>query len=563
MRHQSCILCVAISLVMVSFLLFGSLIPLTAQEQPVMRAASLSVADIQGTAQIFSRVEQEKQKDRSRVLGTTAPENWQPLRPAATIQEGDQLRTGPDSTLELKLNDGTVLSLTGDSLVVVERLRSRRVDEPQKTELFLERGTIKTRQPTQILGQTLQIIRTENGRINTQLGEVEVHRPFLLTQNTGGNNKTNVNVLRGSSEILASGQGQMDVRSLLKPDTCLSEDGVQFFLKQAQASVRLSRLIEQNGFRATASQPFEFLVATEGAVNKVSMMTHQSKGEIDLDGLPVVDLTPNSSVRVTLHSLLTAGIETSDVTVKLACDDDASKGINDFGIQAMSGGVTILRTGEEAGETTPSRGTAQGALAQPTATPATPPSGLVDTIRETTPTPTPTPTPEPDDDDDDVVDDDVPIPPLPPAPRPGQLTQTDADVGTHVISNIQVLSCHSQVNGQVSCGQGTCGINQACITMSFFWDYPSDLIEGGALYIFDPPTPPGPINTCTGEIQARYIVSQYAGDTVQVSHDGAGTIRASFCGPTGTLCTGSYNYAIRVTDKDFGEVSPCTQFTVP
>ena len=407
--------------------------PAFAQQQ-VSRVLALSVGEVNGTAEILSKRAAERSEGSAQIL----TQSWKALSRQVNINVGDQLRTGGNSSLKLHLNDGTVLTLAGETLLVVEKLQSAKEGQTRVAEFRLEKGTVSTLQTAKILGQTAQVIRTNNGVIDTQLGEVEITKPQsgystvmaadsdqsiwpFGKQRAGDADQTVVNVLRGTAQDQSAGQGSMITTSTVLPDTCLGEDGVQFTLNAPKAQVKIAKLPDINGFELSSVQPFQLLIGTEGQANRVKLFNRKGVGEVDIEGIGIAEQDDNSTLNLALNSLLTVGMKSSEMTVSLACSSTESKGL-DFQVLGMDGQVSMLRdTLGGRRETISSR----GAMVAATATPRPP---IVET-----PTPTPvypegerTPRPRP------TATQVVPVPgratptPTPggPTPTPGGTTPT-------------------------------------------------------------------------------------------------------------------------------------------
>ena len=381
-----------------------------AAAQQVSRVVAVSIGEVNGSAEVLLRRDAEKGKGDAQILSQA----WKPAAPQVSINAGDQLRTNSGASLKLNLNDGTILTLAENSLMVVENLQSARDNQPRTAEFRLENGTVSTVQTAKTLGQTVQIVRTTNGSVDTRLGEVEITKisedypkvaavlsegkawPFIV-QHSGSKDRTFVRLVRGTAQIQASGQGSIVTDSMLLPSSCIAEDGVQFTLRAAKAKVKIAKLPDINAFEFSSEEPFQLLVGTEGEANKVKLFNRTGKSEIDIEGISIAEQEPNATLNLLLHSLLTIGVKASEMTVSLECTQDQSEGLG-FKVLGKEGGVNILRSslGEEVG-----RGLSRGAVsAVPTRTPVMPTPTVTPTVptgeepgeRRRTPTPTPTPT---------------------------------------------------------------------------------------------------------------------------------------------------------------------------
>ncbi len=375
--------------------------------QQVSRIVAVSIGEVNGSAEILLKRDAGKGKGEAQLLSQA----WKPVAPQISINPGDQLRTNADSSLKLNLNDGTVLTLAENSMLQVESLQSARENQPRTAEFRLENGTVSTVQTAKTLGQTVQIIRTNNGSVDTRLGEVEITKisdeyakvaaalpegspwPFVA-QRSKNKDVTIVRLIRGTAQVQATGQGDMVTDSMLMPDSCIAEDGVKFTLRAPKTQVKIAKLPDINGFELSSAEPFQMLVATEGSANSVKLFNRKGVANVDIEGISVAEQDENSTLKLLLNSILTVGVKASEMTVSLACSQDESEGL-DFKVLGADGGVNMVRDSLGGGrDQNPSRGAVS---AVPTKTPL---------VRTPTPTPTvvweeetpggkPTPTPTP------------------------------------------------------------------------------------------------------------------------------------------------------------------------
>lgn len=525
------------------------------EQQPVQRGIALTILEVAGDGQVMSRADVGTRKPGDVKIQT---DPWKPANPRSALSSGDQLKTGTGSSMKLQLNDGTVVTLSEDSILVVEDLRSSRGESPQTSQLKLEHGKISTQQGVQILGQTQQIIRTDNGAVNTQLGEVEIWKPKeepaqyvqlasrlagfpMLAQKPPKQNDTFVTLARGTAAIESSGNGRMITSSLLTPETCMAGDGIHFTLEQPKTRVTVTRIEDQNAFRVSAKEPFYLLVATEGTSNKLNVATQNSEAVIDIEGVEVAEQTMNSTALIRLHPLLTVGVKASDLIVHLFCEDTESRGLNDFAIQGMAGQVNVLRT--SFGGTSGPSAASRGGLSIVPPTPTSPPGPTPTPPPGPTPTPTYTPTMPPP----------PPPTPFPPVQTPPPLTNISPHFGTHTVRIISASGNTPPAGGTVACGNWRCGVNETCSTVVMEWLYPPERINGGGLFLYHEPSGPGAIR-CQNELASRYIPNDWPGDTMLVTHAGNSIITFSFCYP---LLNVTAYFSVRVSDRVYGDMNPC------
>jgi len=524
-----------IILLVLSYFLCGGPSTVIAQQQKdrAVGTATIAVTEVDGTVEILPKAEVERQRG-IRVLSDL----WKPALPRTMLSSGDQLRTGAGSSMKLELNDGTTVTLSSDSVLVVEDLRSARGQTPQTTQLLLEKGKISTQQTAKILGQTNQIIRTENGSVNTRLGEVEVWKPELETkkyvllaalssqlprvvQKVEKSDKTYVTLNRGTTVIDSSGKGRMIANSILLPETCVGQDGIKFTLDKPKTQVTVSKLEDQNGFRLSSNEDFHLLVGTEGMSNKINVVTKNSDAEVDLEGVHVADYDSNSGAIFLMHPMLTVGVRSSDLLVNLICDDAESKGLNEFDVRGISGDVNVLRTsfgGRDTSRPNPSLGRSD--TRRPT-----PP---IPTPGEEAPTPTPTPTSTPEEES----------PPRPGGPVP----VTDLRPAAPTIASIS--------GPTVSVSDPSCGgiPLQNRVDLRIEYNDLTPFVVGGNFYRQHPAVPPPTIASFTMTIDAPpYLVQS----NYQYSYSGGESAYLDywFCyDPLGALA-GS-DFEIWITDAN-------------
>ena len=520
--------------------------PAFAQQQ-VSRVLALSVGEVNGTAEILSKRAAERSEGSAQIL----TQSWKALSRQVNINVGDQLRTGGNSSLKLNLNDGTVLTLAGETLLVVEKLQSAKEGQTRVAEFRLEKGTVSTLQTAKILGQTTQVIRTNNGVIDTQLGEVEITKPQsgystvmaadsdqsiwpFGKQRAGDADQTVVNVLRGTAQVQSAGQGSMITTSTVLLDTCLGEDGVQFTLNAPKAQVKIAKLPDINGFELSSVQPFQLLIGTEGQANRVKLFNRKGVGEVDIEGIGIAEQDDNSTLDLALSSLLTVGMRSSEMTVSLACSSTESKGL-DFQVLGMDGQVSMLRdTLGGRRETISSRGAMVAATATPrppieTPTPVYPEGERTPRPRPTAtqvapvpgrPTPTPggpTPTPVPGEPTPTSTPE-IPVTPtrtVGPRPTPAP---TKIPVTHTFPRNPRILvSAEGGLNAPDIKLGGTCGTGGKTVTVTFgFKNYLPNLMPGKlSSYITDSswkPYAPG-LHTIIEGTNVQVLNYTYTNDT--------------------------------------------------
>jgi len=552
-------------------LLLASGLAATAQAQETgaertSRVLAISIGEVNGTAQIMSRAQVGQEGRQPRVLADA----WEAALPKTNVQAGDHLRTGPDSSMTLHLTDGTVVTMSGDSLVVVEELKSARGTTPKTVQLKLEKGKIRTQQTTKILGQTNQVIRTDNGSINCGIGEVEVWREIrerkkyvllaslaarlpLLAQGPNPNDSlTYVEILSGSAGILPSGVGSMIAMSFVLPEMCQAEDGVRFQINTKGTQTRITKL-EGNRLRVQSQNniPVQVMAATEGNSNQLRISAEQDT-KVDIEGVPIAQQRAGSILDLLMHELLTVGLETSDVILIFNCSEEKPEGLN-FDILASDGDIVLLREslttslGEGVrrgpdGTIIPSHGAVPPVIQTPTPTTRTPlPTATpTETPTEATPTPeaeTPTPTATPTEGEG------------PPPPVPGPLT--DVFPAAPVITALGALAVNA----------GGCGGGQDLVSLEIHYNDMTPSVVGGELRRQHPTAPAPVVASFTLGItsppyltQTNYHYTYSGGESADMTY--------WFCfDPAGPL-NPHRNFDLWIEDAD-GNASNVLNYTIP
>lgn len=504
---------------------------------------TLTVTAVAGPAELLSKADVEKQRGIR-----LQSELWKPALPRTLLNSGDQLRTGSGASMELQMNDGTIITLSGDAAVVVEDLKSARGQAPQTTQLLLEKGKIVTQQTARILGQTHQIIRTENGSVNTSLGEVEIWKPEketeeyahlaalssgfpLLAKKVDKSENTYVTLSRGTLVLEAFGIGQLITDSGLLPETCIAQEKIKLTMFIPKHQVMVSKLEDQNGFRVSSiapsttsasSQDFYLLVGTEGTANKVRIVTQDSEAEVDVEGINMAKYDRNSGATILKHPLFTVGVKSKDVLVNFVCDETESKGlsIGEVDVREISGGVYADDTfvgGRDTRRPIPSRGRIAGA---PTPTPPMTPTPGEEEEEEATPTPTP---------EEEG----------PPPPPPGPVTDLRPAAPT-----IAAISGPTVSVADPSCG----GVPlQNRVDLRIEYNDLTPFVVGGNFYRYHPAAPPS-IATYTLTVDAPpYLVQS----NYQYTYTGGESAYLDywFCyDPLGALAGTDYQIWIRDAD---------------
>jgi hypothetical protein len=489
--------------------------------------------------------------------------------PKTNVQAGDQLRTGPDSSMRLHLTDGTVVTMSGDSQVVVEELKSARGTTPKTVQLKLEKGKIRTQQTTRILGQTNQVIRTDNGSINCGMGEVEVWReirerkryvllaslatrlPLLAQGPNPDDSLTYVEILSGSADILPSGVGSMIALSFVLPEMCQAEDGVRFQINTKGAQTQITKL-EGDRLRVQSQNniPVHVMAATEGNSNQLRISAQQDT-EVDIEGVPIAQQRSGSILDLSIHELLTVGLQTSDVILIFNCSEEKPEGLN-FDILASDGDIVLLREslttslGEGVrrgpdGTIIPSHGAVPPVIQSATPTFRTP-------LPTATPTETPTATPTPGPGTPTVTPTATQGPP-PPPPVPGPVT--DVFPASPVITALGALTVNS----------GGCGGGQDLITLSIHYNDMTPSVVGGQLRRQHPTAPAPVVASFTLGItsppyltQTNYHYTYTGGESADITY--------WFCfDPAGPL-NPHRDFDLWIVDED-GNASNVLNYTIP
>ncbi len=130
--------------------------------------------------------------------------------------------------------------------------------------------------------------------------------PLVVQNAKQRGNYTNVALHRGTADIEASGDGQINTVSFVLSETCPDIDGVKFTLANAMSKVAISKLDQEASFQVIANEVFHLLVGTEGIANKITVMNRSKEGIIDIEGLDVAKLGPNSRLVLAMQRIADA-----------------------------------------------------------------------------------------------------------------------------------------------------------------------------------------------------------------------------------------------------------------
>lgn len=181
--------------------------------------AALTPQAIQGTVEVLRGGEQ----------------TWAPLTASTTLQEGDQIKTSPGGSVELWLEDGSVLSLGEDTKLSMKELELSTVQKTRVARLKLWWGAV-TAKITK-LGFTESVCEIETNTVvaGIKFSEMKVEARRETSQ-------THVTALQGMIEVLKTAEGDVQISGMLDEDA-----GIQFPLDQigAKASLSVQKIVRK------------------------------------------------------------------------------------------------------------------------------------------------------------------------------------------------------------------------------------------------------------------------------------------------------------------------------
>lgn len=156
--------------------------------------AVLTAQSISGTVEVFLAGEQD----------------WKPLTATMKLKTGDQIRTGPSSSVDLWFEDGSVLNLAEGTQLSINQLEVSPVQKSRIARFKLWWGAVTAKVTKLAFTENVCEVETETVVAGVKFSEMTVIQP----QNTS---QSEVVVRQGLIEIRQIGEGMVNFSAFLSP----------------------------------------------------------------------------------------------------------------------------------------------------------------------------------------------------------------------------------------------------------------------------------------------------------------------------------------------------------
>lgn len=377
-------------------------------------------------------------------------QTWQALTATTKLEVGDQVRTGPNSAVDLWFEDGSVLNLAEGTQLTITELDISTANKTRVARFQLEWGMVTVKITKLAFTENVCEIETDSVVAGVAFAEMTVKHP----QNSS------------ESEIVAN-QGQVTVRRLAADDRVVrligsltEQEGVQLVLPRsvgAEVFLSVQKILGtievQSSVPLTDIRPLfdplgSFVKIDNEGLSPMMAQVQNSSSVLGAQGSATVGIPPDQELLITTQGETDLAFSIKRRTAAILCeglyvflnggeltvnDETVSAGVpNCFPViqvaqqpepQAEGKGRSLIQTEPAsrdmigaADEVPVVPGAPQsqspGTIVvepSPTPTPTPTETPTPEPTETPTPTPTPTETPEP-------GGDDVPPPPPPPAP---------------------------------------------------------------------------------------------------------------------------------------------------
>lgn len=154
----------------------------------------------------------------------TGEQNWKPLTATMKLQTGDQIKTGPNSSVDLWFEDGSVLNLAEGSQLSINQLEVSTVQKSRVARFKLWWGAVTAKVTRLAFTENVCEVETETVVAGVKFSEMTVIQP----QNTS---QSEVIARQGLIEIRQVGEGTVNVSAFLSPK------GIKFSLNRVGVRV--------------------------------------------------------------------------------------------------------------------------------------------------------------------------------------------------------------------------------------------------------------------------------------------------------------------------------------
>lgn len=389
-------------------------------------------------------------------------QSWRPLVASMKLKTGDQIRTGPNSSVDLWFEDGSMLNLAESTQLSINELEISTAQKSRVARFKLWWGTVTAKVTKLAFTENICEVETDTVVAGVKFSEMTIVHPQNVPQ----------------SEVIAR-QGLISVRRIAADERIVNisgllsqQEGVQFALPPeigTEVFVGVQKILGKieiessqpiSGIQALFEPSTSFLKVDNAAQYVVDLVVEGTLATLEPEasatfGLPAgLELTMNTIQETDVAVAIkrrTAAISCEGVYVflnggALSVNDESVKvGVPNcfpIGMQPPTKSRSLIQREEEAptraiGEEQPVAPDAPDAQNPqgrdiPTPTPTVAPTPTETPIEWEYPTPTPTPTPDEDESWDPEPEPEpepepTRVPPHPPTPTPASPTLPESE----------------------------------------------------------------------------------------------------------------------------------------
>jgi hypothetical protein len=185
-------------------------------------------------------------------------QNWKPLTATMKLQTGDQIKTGPNSSVDLWFEDGSVLNLAEGSQLSINQLEVSTVQKSRVARFKLWWGAVTAKVTKLAFTENVCEVETETVVAGVKFSEMTVIQP----QNTS---QSEVIAQQGLIEIRQVGEGTVNVSAFLSPK------GIKFSLNRVGARVLIGVEKILQKISVECNFPININVVFEGATTLMKL----------------------------------------------------------------------------------------------------------------------------------------------------------------------------------------------------------------------------------------------------------------------------------------------------
>ena len=196
---------------------------------------------------------------------------WKPLSAAMKLKTDDQIRTGPNGTVELWFEDGSVLNLGEDTQLSINQLEISTAQKTRVARFKLGWGTVSAKITKLAFTRSVCEIETDTVLVGIQFSEVKIEA-------LRDSQQTDVYVLQGIIETLKIGEGLARVFGFVD-----EQEGVSFTLDSMGAKVLLGVQKIVRKITLESDMPVKNLQAMIGSQDNTLKVSNASEIPLEVD----------------------------------------------------------------------------------------------------------------------------------------------------------------------------------------------------------------------------------------------------------------------------------------